>query len=142
MLAFFDTVARAGGAAAFVREWGRTDPAIEVGAVAVLVKDWEGALKTRKVGTRQTKLGAEIGVALGVLAAMASGGMTLLKGVAVGGLGGSVVGFLFHKGLAMSKVETDRIAWRLYDDRAAVGVVVPVVHSQFSMAFVRGLEVA
>jgi hypothetical protein len=64
-----------------------------------------------------------VGAVLGVVAAVASGGITLVEGVAIGGGGGGVIGSLFHKGLGMSEDDAARIGSRLDTGHAAVGVL-------------------
>jgi uncharacterized membrane protein len=63
---------------------------------------------------------ADDGAILGVIAAVLSGGISLLGGV----VGGSVIGALFHKGLGISKEQMAKIDGYLNDGKAAVGVLV------------------
>src|SRR5262245_35665876 len=99
VLAFFDNEAAADGAADALRSWAKTNERIELEALGVLVRDEHGEVNTHKLGPRETHKGLGIGVVLGTVAAVASGGISLLEGVAVGGAGGGVLGSLFHKSL-------------------------------------------
>jgi uncharacterized membrane protein len=124
VLAFFDNEAAADGAADAVRSWAKTNPRVELEALGVLVRDVHGEVKTHKLGPRETSKGLGIGVVLGAVAAVASGGISLLEGVAVGGAGGGVLGSLFHKSLGMTREDLDRISSRLDAGHAAVGALV------------------
>jgi len=125
VLGFFETEEAADGAAGAVRAWAKTNTRVELDAVGVLVKDDQGSVKTHKLGPREGKKGLGVGVVLGTVAALASGGVTLLEGVAVGGAGGGIVGSLFHRGLGMSKEDVESVSARLDAGHAAVGVLVP-----------------
>jgi uncharacterized membrane protein len=123
VLAFFQSEADADAAATSLMEWAKTNRNARLDAIGVLVKDENGEVKTHKLGPRETTRGIGVGMALGVVAAVASGGITLLEGVAVGGLGGGGFGLLFRKGLGMSEDDAERIASRLDQGHAAVGVL-------------------
>jgi uncharacterized membrane protein len=123
ILAFFETEASADTAAASLRQWAKTNRNVQLDAVGVLVKDDKGEVKTHKLGPHETGKGAGIGMALGVVAAVASGGLTLFEGLAIGGLSGGGIGFLFRKGLGMSDEDAARIADRLDAGHAAVGIL-------------------
>jgi Protein of unknown function (DUF1269) len=64
-----------------------------------------------------------IGVALGVIAAIPTGGLSLLGGVLAGAAGGGVIGEFFHKGVKITNQELARISSELDAGRAAVGVL-------------------
>jgi hypothetical protein len=123
ILAFFENEGAADSAAAALQEWAKSNRNVRLDAIGILVKDQNGEVKTHKLGPHHGASGLGVGMALGVVAAVASGGITLLEGVAVGGLGGGGIGFLFHKGLGMSKEDAERIAGRLDAGHAAVGIV-------------------
>jgi hypothetical protein len=130
VLAFFEDEAAADRAAASFEDWVKASRHAKIDAVGVLVKDANGEIKTHKLGPRQTSRGMGIGVALGVVAAVASGGITLFEGVAVGSLGGAGLGFLFHRGLGMTGDDAQRISGRLDQGHAAVGVIVIPAQAQ------------
>ena len=115
VLAFFENETAADGAVAQIKQWDKADKDIKLGAIGILVKDDQGKVKTHKLGKRKTGTG----VALGVLAAVLSGGVTLLGGI----IGGGIVGAFFHKGLGMSKEDLARIGGELDGGKAAVGVL-------------------
>jgi hypothetical protein len=115
VLAFFANEAAADQAVDQIKQWDKADKDIKLGAIGVLVKDDKGKVKTHKLGKRKTGTG----VVLGVLAAILSGGVTLLGGI----IGGGIVGAFFHKGLGMSKDDLARIGGELDGGKAAVGIL-------------------
>lgn len=117
VLAYFSDETAADTAADSLKQWGKATEDIKLGAVGILVRDDKGKVKTHKIGKRDTGIGA----LLGVIAAVLSGGLTLLAGL----VGGSIIGALFHKGLGISKEDMAKIDGQLTDGRAAVGVLVP-----------------
>ncbi|GID97627.1 hypothetical protein Adi01nite_70390 [Amorphoplanes digitatis] len=123
VLAFFDTEDAADQAASALRDWEKTTEYMKVDAVGVLVKDDDGKVKEHKLGKRAGKRGMGVGVALGLIAAIPSGGLSLVGGVLAGAAGGGVIGGFFHKGLMMTDEDASRIGRELDADHAAVGVL-------------------
>ena len=115
VLAFFDNETAADAAVEDLKQWDKATKEIKLGATGVLVKDDKGKIKTHKLGKRKTGTGA---VLFG-LAAILTGGATLLAGVVFGG----IVGSFFRKGLGMSKDDLARIDGELDGGKAAVAVV-------------------
>lgn len=116
VLVYFGNEAAADEAVNAVKQWDKATKEIKLGAIGILVKDKDGKVKTQKVGKRNTGTGA----ILGVIAAVLSGGITLLGGI----VGGGIIGALFHKGLGISKDQMAKIDGYLNDGKAAVGVLV------------------
>jgi len=125
VLAFFENEDAADGAAHALGEWAKENRRVQLDAVGVLVKDEEGEIKSHKLGPREGRKGIGVGAVLGVVGALASGGLTLIEGAALGGASGGIVGSLFHKGLGMSSQDLTRIGGRLDEGHAAVGALVP-----------------
>ncbi|HRQ41334.1 MAG TPA: DUF1269 domain-containing protein [Chloroflexota bacterium] len=115
VLAFFPDETAADTAVTEMKQWDKASKEIKLGSIGILVKDDNGKVKTQKLGARHTKTG----VAGGVLAAILSGGVTLLAGVVVGG----VTGGFFRKGLGLSKEDLERIGSELDNGRAAVCIL-------------------
>lgn len=115
VMAFFANEAEADAAVNAIKQWDKASKDIKLGAIGVLVKDDKGKIKTHKLGKRKTGTGA---VLFG-LAAVLTGGATLLAGAVFGG----IVGSLFHKGLGLSKDDLARIDSDLNDGKAAVAIV-------------------
>ena len=106
-----------------LKEWDKASDDIKLGAIGILVKDEKGKIKTQKLGSRAGGKGARTGIILGVIAAILSGGVTLLGGVVVGAVGGGIFGSLFHRGLGLSKDQLNGIGKELDSGEAAVGVM-------------------
>jgi len=115
ILAFFANEDAADGAVKEIKAWDKASKDVKLGSIGVLVKDDKGKVKTQKLGARHTTTGA----AAGVLAAVLSGGVTLVGGVVLG----SLVGAFIHKGLGMSKEDLARIGGELDGGKAAVAVL-------------------
>ncbi len=115
VLAFFANEAEADGAVNAIKQWDKASKDVKLGAIGILVKDDKGKIKTHKLGKRKTGTGA---VLFG-LAAVLTGGASLLGGVVFGG----IVGSLFHKGLGLSKDDLTRIDGDLNDGKAAVAIL-------------------
>ena len=122
-LAFFDTEDAADQAAKALKDWEKATEYMKVDGIGVLVTDDKGQVKEHKLGQGAGKRGMGIGVALGVVAAIPTGGLSLAGGVLGGAGGGAVIGQFFHKGLKMSDEDTARIARELEAGHAAVGVL-------------------
>jgi uncharacterized membrane protein len=115
VLAFFDNEAAADAAVNAVKQWDKASKEIKLGAIGVLVKDDKGKVKTHKLGSRKTGTGA----LLFGLAAILTGGATLLAGAVFGG----IVGSFFRKGLGLSKDDLARIDGELDGGKAAVCIL-------------------
>jgi hypothetical protein len=116
VMGFFENEAAADAAVAAIKQWDKANKDIKLGAIGILVKDAEGKVKTHKLGKRKTGTGA---VLFG-LAAVLTGGASLLGGAIFGG----IVGSFFRKGLGLSKEDLARIDGDLNDGKAAVAVLV------------------
>jgi uncharacterized membrane protein len=123
VLASFPSEDLADEAAMVLKNWERASEYMKVDGVGVLVKDENGEIKEHKLGKRAGKKGMGVGVALGVVAAIPTGGLSLLAGAAGGAVGGGVIGRFFHKGLKMTEEDLARIGSELDAGRAAVGVL-------------------
>src|SRR3954453_12072913 len=125
VLAFFDNEAAADGAVGALQSWAKHNRRVQLDAVGVLVKDDDGEVKTHKLGPSEGRKGIGIGAVLGVVAGIASGGLTLVEGALVGGAGGGLLGSFFHRSLGLSEDDAARIAARLAGGHAPVGALVP-----------------
>ena len=115
VLAFFESEAAADYAVDQIKQWDKASKEIKLGAIGILVKDDKGKIKTHKLGKRKTGTGA---IFFG-LAAVLTGGATLLAGAVFGG----GVGSFFRKGLGMSKDDLARIDGELDGGKAAVCIL-------------------
>ena len=118
VLAFFANEDAADGAVKEIKAWDKASKDVKLGSIGVLVKDDKGKVKTQKLGSRHTATGA----AAGVLAAVLSGGVSLVGGVLLG----SLIGAFIHKGLGMSKEDLARVGGELDGGyRSHAGECVP-----------------
>jgi len=115
VLAFFENEAAADAAVEAVKQWDKASKEIKLGAIGILAKDDKGKIKTHKLGKRKTGTGAVI---FG-LAAVLTGGASLLAGAVFGG----IVGSFFRKGLGISKDDLARIDGELNGGKAAVCIL-------------------
>ena len=123
VLAYFDSEESADKAVAELKGWDTASDDVKLGAIGILVKDENGKIKTHKLGARAGGKGAKTGLILGVIAAILSGGVTLLGGVVAGAVGGALLGSLFHRNVGLSKDDLNRIGAELDQGHAAVGIM-------------------
>jgi hypothetical protein len=117
IVAFFDSKTAADDAINDLQAWDKANDEIKLGALGTLVKE-NGKVKTN-VG-RKTGKGAAVGTVVGIIAAILSGGLTLIGGVLVGGASGSIVGAFMKKSTNLTKAEIDQIGNELDAGRVAV----------------------
>lgn len=117
VLAFFENRAAADSAVKQLQEWDKAIAGIKFDSIGVLYKDDKGKVKAQMEGGRRTGLG----VLLGALAAVLTGGVSLIAGVVLGG----VVGHFVQKNMGLSKDDLARLSSELDGGKAAVGVLVP-----------------
>ena len=84
VIASFDSQAQAEQAAKDLMGWDKSNDDVKLGAIGVLTKDDKGEIKTHNYSQRKTGKGAKVGMGLGVIAAVFSGGLTLIP-TAIGG---------------------------------------------------------
>jgi uncharacterized membrane protein len=123
LTAYFDSAAQAEGAAQDLMRWDKANDEIKLGAIGVLTKNAEGELETKNLSSRNTGKGAKVGLGLGVLAAVFSGGLTLIPTAIGGAVGGGLVGSLSRKGLGMSDDDLQQLSAALEGERAALLVL-------------------
>jgi hypothetical protein len=118
VLAIFNSEATADVAADELKESG----AAKGDAMAVLVLDDNGELKTDKMGSRSSGKG----VGIGAIAALCTP-----VGLVAGLIGGGLLGSLHHKNLGLDKADKARLGSELQGGKAAVGVLVPLTEAPF-----------
>jgi uncharacterized membrane protein len=121
--AYFDSAAQAEQAAQDLMNWDKATEEIKLGAIGVLTKNADGKLETKNLSARNTGKGAKVGLGLGVLAAVFSGGLTLIPTAIGGAVGGGLVGSLSKKGLGMSDEDLQQLSAALEGGRAALLVL-------------------
>lgn len=88
--------------------------------------------KGDKVKTKRghkTGEGAEWGLVVGAIAALLSGGLTLIPGLIGGAAAGAFVGAFVHKGLGISKDDVDKLGADLDGGKVAMVVTCPTAES-------------
>jgi uncharacterized membrane protein len=123
VIATFDSSAQAEQAANDLMDWQKTNPDINLGAIGVLTKNNKGEIKTKSYGERNTGKGAKIGVGIGVLAAVLSGGLTLVPTAIGGAIFGAAAGSLSHKALGLTDADKDQLNSDLGRGSAAILVM-------------------
>ena len=120
VLAIFADEASADAAAEGLNRWAGQEAAAklidthQIQAMGVLVLDENGELKTEKLGPRRIGSGVGIGVILAALTPV---------GMAVGIIGGGILGARHHKSLIISKDDRKRLGRELQGGKAALGVM-------------------
>ncbi|MEV6728462.1 hypothetical protein [Streptomyces sp. NPDC051364] len=122
-LAFFTSEDAADHAAEALKKWEKGSECMKVDAIGLLVKGKDGKIKEEKLGRRAGKRGTGVGVVLGLVAAIPTGGLSLVGGALGGVAGGGIIGEFFHKGLKMTDEDVKRIGRELAEGNAAVGVL-------------------
>jgi hypothetical protein len=120
VIAFFDSPSAAQAGEAALKSWDKADDDIKLGAIGVLTKK-DGKLDMHV--QRKAGKGAKVGIALGLIAGVLSGGVTLIGGALAGALGGGAIGALMKKSVGLAKEDFDRIGEQLGDGGAALVVV-------------------
>src|SRR5262245_15772482 len=110
VIALFDAEPTAIRAADTLKDSG----AVLDDAIAVLVLDERGELKTHKVGATSGGKGAAAGLVLGLLGPV---------GLGVGVAGGALLGKLHHKDLGLDDADRERLGTALRGGKSAVGVL-------------------
>ena len=127
VIASFDGKAQAEQAVHDLMDWDKANEEIKLGAIGLLTREggtWgQGEIKTKNFSSRQTGKGAKIGMGLGVLAAVFSGGLTLIPAAIGGAITGGAVGSLSRQGLGLSDEELQQLRGELDGGRAAILVM-------------------
>jgi uncharacterized membrane protein len=123
----FESEAKAMSAAEWLMKWERMNKDVDdirFGAIGVLTAGEDREIKVHRVGKRDAKEGAGLGLIIGALVGAVTAGIGLLGGMAVGALAGGVGGGLIHKGLGMYEGDLADLTDKLCSGRAAVAIVV------------------
>ena len=114
VLSIFASEPAADIAVASLKRWAKSDDRVKLSAIGVLALDDNGEVKVHKLGSRSILKGGGIGLVLAVL----------VPPVGVAAVaGGGLVGALHHKGLGLTEKDKERITGKLFDGKAAVGVL-------------------
>jgi uncharacterized membrane protein len=122
VIAYFAGKDQAATAADELMDWDQADDAIKLGGIGVLT--WKNSkIQTHKLSRVKAGRGAKWGLALGAVAGILSGGVTLVGGAAAGAAVGAVGAKLFHQSLGLSDADQARLEQRLGIGQAALVVM-------------------
>jgi hypothetical protein len=113
VLAIFKDEPSADTAVAQLKSWDKSDDRVKLGAMGVLALDDNGNIKIHKMGSRSITKGGGIGLVLALMTPVGAGAV----------VGGGLLGALHKKGLGLDEKDKDRISAKLFDGKAAVGVL-------------------
>jgi uncharacterized membrane protein len=107
--AIFDSFAWADEAAKFLKVWVKSQPEMKFEALTLVYETYDGQIKVRNHGPRNTLEGAEVGLILGIVAGRMAG-IPLLRGILGGAVVGAAIGSLVMQppGLAPEELQSLR----------------------------------
>jgi uncharacterized membrane protein len=123
VITLFDSVDQAEKAATDLTTWDKASDDIKLGAIGMVSRDAQGEVVTRNFSSRNTGKGATVGLGVGVLAAVLSGGLTLIPTAIGGAVAGGALGSFSRKGLGLSDEQLQQLWDELDNGRAALLVV-------------------
>ena len=123
VIAYFDSAAQAERAVEDLKSWDQANDDIKLGAVGVLTKRADGTVETKNYSSRNTGKGAKVGMGLGALAAVFSGGLTLIPTLVGGAVAGGALGALSKQGLGVTDETLQQLNAELDGGRAALLVL-------------------
>jgi hypothetical protein len=123
VIAFFDDEFAARQAADALRDWDKKRKDIKLGGCGVIVEK-NGRLKTHV--SRWAGRGDRVGAAIGVIAAVFSGGLSFVGGVVAGGVSGGGVGSFFRQAKHLQERDFEIIMEALH---AGKGVLLTTCNS-------------
>jgi uncharacterized membrane protein len=122
VIAYFAGKDQAATAADELMDWDQAEDAIKLGGVGMLT--WKNSkIQTHKLSRVKAGRGAKWGLALGAVAGILSGGVTLVGGAVAGAAVGAVGAKLLHQSLGLSKEDQARLEKRLGLGQAALVVM-------------------
>lgn len=123
VITYFDTFEEAEEAAKSLRKWDKANKDVKLGAIGVLHVTDKGKLKTKKYGPHNIGKGAQIGLVIGILAAIFAPA-TLIAGAVQGAAAGGVLGAFSKKGLGLSDDDAAKFKSELNGGKSALVVLV------------------
>ncbi len=123
LIAYFPNKESAEQAAQELKDWDKAYAKITLGAMGIISAGDDGRVKTEKIGSRAAGKGAKWGILAGAVAAIFTGGISLVGGALAGLAVGSVAGAMFHRGLGMSDEEKQNLEQHLAGGGGALAVI-------------------
>ena len=121
VIAVFPSMDAAKSAASTLHDWTK-DNKMQVGDIGYVYMKGD-KVKTKR--WRKTGKGAKWGLVVGGIAAVLSGGITLIPGLVGGAAAGAVVGAFVHNSLGISKDDVKKLGADLDSGKVAVVVTCP-----------------
>ena len=120
VIGYFANKEQAETAVDALHHWDTSNAAVKLGNIGIMYKD-DGKIKT--VVPRRAGKGTALGLGIGAITGILSGGMTLIGGLLIGGVVGGAVGALFKKSLGLTPEDMEQIAQQVESGQAAVIVM-------------------
>ena len=120
VLGYFPNKEQAEHAVDALRHWDTSNAAVKLGNIGIMVQE-DGKIKT--IVPRKAGKGAALGLGIGAITGILSGGMTIVGGLLIGGVVGGALGALFKKSLGLSPEDMQKITSHLEGGQAAVIVM-------------------
>jgi uncharacterized membrane protein len=120
----FSSVTAAEDAAPRLVTWAQAESKITLSGVAVVSRDPQGELLTQAYGpATSTGKGLKLGTGLGVLAAVVSGGLSLIPTAIAGAAAGGLLGSMAKKDVKLTDTQLEQLWGQLEGDQAALLVM-------------------
>lgn len=122
VIALFDSYEAGEKAAKALKSWDKANKDIQLGAIGLLHETDKGKIKTKKYGPHNIGKGAQVGLVLGVLAALLPA-VTLVSGAIAGTAAGGFLGIFSKKGLGLEEEDLTRIKNELAKGKSVLVVL-------------------
>jgi hypothetical protein len=119
VIAMFDNESFANYGIDLLKKWDQANDAIKLGAIGTITKEGD---KFKTHAPHKFGKGAKVGVVLGSVAAVLTGGTSVLVGAMGGAALGSITGGLFKQSLHLTKEEIEALGRELDEGKVAVVV--------------------
>jgi uncharacterized membrane protein len=122
VIGLFESFEAGEKAAKALKSWDKANKDIKLGAIGLLRENEKGKIKTKKYGPHNVGKGAQVGLILGVMAAILPA-VTLVSGAIGGTVAGGFLGIFSKKGLGLKEEDLARIKTELANGKAALVVL-------------------
>jgi uncharacterized membrane protein len=123
VVAFFDSAEAADTAADALMKWDKASEEIKLGSIGRVIVSSEGKVESKSYGHSRGRKGALIGGAVGLIAGVFTGGLSLLGGALVGGALGGATGAATKGSLGLSNAAMEDVKQHLQPGGAALVVL-------------------
>ncbi len=123
VVAFFDSAEAADVAADGLMKWDKASEEIKLGSIGRVTVSSDGKVESKSYGHARSRKGALIGGAVGLIAGVFTGGLSLLGGALVGGALGGATGAATKGSSGLSNAAMEDVKQRLQAGGAAIVVL-------------------